>query len=35
MSERERERRWRLALGSEEEALEEADRRLSAALTAL
>jgi Mg-chelatase subunit ChlD len=31
----ERDRRWRLALGSEEEALSKQDRRLSAALTAL
>lgn len=31
----ERERRWRLALGGEDEALAEADRQLSAALTAL
>jgi Mg-chelatase subunit ChlD len=31
----ERERRWRLAVGADEEALGEADRRLSAALTAL
>lgn len=35
MSDQERERRWRLALGGEEEALEEPDRRLSRALTAL
>lgn len=35
MSDQERERRWRLALGSEEEELEETDRLLSRALTAL
>jgi Mg-chelatase subunit ChlD len=35
MADEERERRWRLALGGEEEALAEPDRRLSMALTAL
>lgn len=35
MTDRERERRWRLALGGEDEALPEGDRRLSAALSAL
>jgi Mg-chelatase subunit ChlD len=35
MFDSERERRWRLAVGTDEEALGESDRRLSAALTAL
>ncbi|MGG5823787.1 VWA domain-containing protein [Falsiroseomonas sp. HW251] len=35
MSDQERERRWRLAVGGEEEALADPDRRLSTALTAL
>jgi len=35
MSEEERERRWRLAVGGEDEALQPADQRMSAALSAL